>query len=233
MDPVAQPSPMLVEAPVAISLRKSIHYAAVPTSKPVSQLLSSVMFPAVPSCRKSVPTDVVPACNSALKLPSAATTPAVTPLRGSILCGVASSFKPILKLPAAATPPAVTPYRGCSKLTVPRSPQPSTSSLLLQLSSALAVTSAATIAPLSISPVQLSAPVALPLWHCPPCSRKGGRLHLSFVAQMDGLIYALLGVRLEQDLFAPSPTASYCVNWGRLSGFSWSSAVQLIYPDPA
>ena len=53
--------------------------------------------------------------------------------------------------------------------------------------------------------------ISLPCWQFPETPRSAPRrLHHSIMAQMDGLIYSLLGTRLECDLFAPSFAESYC-----------------------
>ena len=63
------------------------------------------------------------------------------------------------------------------------------------------------------------------------CSPRGVcRLHLSILAQMDGLVYSLLGVRLERDVFAPSRQESYCSNWGCPPFTSWSTFIGIYYP---
>jgi hypothetical protein len=78
----------------------------------------------------------------------------------------------------------------------------------------------------------VSLPILLPSWFPKLAPRAGPRVHLSAVAQMDGIVYALLGVRLEHDLFAPSLALAFCENWGLLPSFSWSSSVKLFYPRP-
>ena len=71
----------------------------------------------------------------------------------------------------------------------------------------------------------------MPSWFPPFPVREGARLHLSLVAQMDGLLYALLGVRIEHDVFAASLSDSFCSNWGTFPGASWASSICLLYPS--
>ena len=73
--------------------------------------------------------------------------------------------------------------------------------------------------------------ILMPSWFPPFPVREGARLHLSLVAQMDGLLYALLGVRIEHDVFAASLSDSFCSNWGTFPGASWASSVCLLYPS--
>jgi hypothetical protein len=74
--------------------------------------------------------------------------------------------------------------------------------------------------------------IRLPCWSVAGGKRGGPRLHLSFVAQMDGLIYSLFGVRVERDVFAPSLALSFCQVWGAPDWVSWSSFVGLFYAAP-
>jgi hypothetical protein len=50
------------------------------------------------------------------------------------------------------------------------------------------------------------------------------------MAQMDGLIYSLLGVRLENDVFAPDAASAYCLRWGNSKFTAWSTFVGIFYP---
>jgi hypothetical protein len=74
-------------------------------------------------------------------------------------------------------------------------------------------------------------PLLVPYWLHECKARPQRRLHLSLVAQMDGLVYSLLGVRLERNVFAGSLSSSYCMNWGCSPYHSWSTFVGIFYPS--
>ena len=73
-------------------------------------------------------------------------------------------------------------------------------------------------------------PLPYPWWvpGCPPRGRS--RLHLSIIAQMDGLMPSLLGLRAEHDVFAPDALSAYSSNWGFNLWRSWSTFVGIFYP---
>jgi hypothetical protein len=79
------------------------------------------------------------------------------------------------------------------------------------------------------SPPVLSSVVRLPLWRCPPESARTERFGVSFLAQMDGIMYASLGLRLEVDVLSPSADQSYLRFWGCDGYTSWSTFVGLFF----
>jgi hypothetical protein len=74
--------------------------------------------------------------------------------------------------------------------------------------------------------------IYLPVWFPEIPVRQSPRLHMSLLAQMDGIIFALLGVRLEHDMFAACSSSAVCSTWGVRKGLSWSTSVNLYYPAP-
>jgi hypothetical protein len=77
----------------------------------------------------------------------------------------------------------------------------------------------------------LDCDIICPQWEVGCFARQTARLHLSIMAQMDGIIYSLLGVRLEADVFAPNAESSYCVRWGNPAFTAWSTFVGIFYPS--
>jgi hypothetical protein len=71
--------------------------------------------------------------------------------------------------------------------------------------------------------------VHLPCWKCPQDSVRKSRFGISFLAQMDGIIYASLGLRLEVDVLSPSASQSYLKFWGHDEFTSWSTFVGLFF----
>ena len=59
------------------------------------------------------------------------------------------------------------------------------------------------------------------------------RLHFSITAQIDGLLFSLLGVRLDRDVLAPSASTAQCPFYGRGQWESCSSFCGLYVSDGA
>lgn len=77
-------------------------------------------------------------------------------------------------------------------------------------------------------------PISLPLWDTGPCHALGARptTPFSIIAQMDGIMNAILGVRLERDVCATSAAESRCITFGRPSWLACSTFVGLYEPRP-
>jgi hypothetical protein len=56
------------------------------------------------------------------------------------------------------------------------------------------------------------------------------QLEFSFLAQIDGLLFALLGVRIERDVFAPSASSAVCSAFGCPPWLAWSTFIGLFAP---
>ena len=87
---------------------------------------------------------------------------------------------------------------------------------------------ATTLKPSLIKPIQLPVYDWDPIFLKPPPRR---RIPFSVIAQCDGLMYSLLGVRVERDVLAPDSTSSYTESWGVPQYTCLSSCVGMYYTE--